>query len=119
MTKTNYFKEEFVQFFNSFKLKFNFLQIVLYDLIFYAVLYPSLYLVTWIINLKGENVDTALLTQETIMKASEAELQVVTGQHNRDNLAGYINMVINKRINLHKIVKKEIHKKLLQKIHWP
>jgi len=78
--KKNYFKKELTVFLNSFKLKFNFIQILLFDLIFFAITVPGIYLVSLMINKKGAEIDTAMLTQEALIGASEAELQLLTSQ---------------------------------------
>ena len=75
-----YFKTELKEFINSFKLKFNFIQILLFDLIFYIVVLPSIYLAALIINRQGVKVDTTLLTPEAIATASELEITLLSSQ---------------------------------------
>ena len=74
--KLNYFKSEFKEFFNSFKLKFNFLQIILFDLTFYAAVFLTSIVSTKIMEAKGTGLDTSMLTEQALTAASEAELAV-------------------------------------------
>ena len=80
MKKLDYLKKELMQFLNSFKLKFNFIQILLYDLLFYAIIVPSLLFIPNFLNKQGAKIDQSLLTQEAIMKATEVELQLFYSQ---------------------------------------
>ncbi|MBR9691618.1 hypothetical protein GOV06_02430 [Candidatus Woesearchaeota archaeon] len=78
--KLKYFKDQLKDFLDSFRLKFSFLQIMLFDLIFYAAVMPLTYAVASMVNKQGEGINTAMLTQEAIMQASEAELVALTSQ---------------------------------------
>ena len=70
-----YIKTELKEFISSFKLDATYLQVILYDLIFYAATIPTLLLFGGVTKTLGSRIDQGLMTQEALLAASQAELQ--------------------------------------------
>ncbi|MBW2995967.1 hypothetical protein KY332_01570 [Candidatus Woesearchaeota archaeon] len=75
-------KKQLKQFIESFKLKFNFIQIIFYDLLFYAIVYPSTYLAGKIITKQGSKISPESLTQEAMAQITPDQLKLLMADVN-------------------------------------
>ncbi len=73
-------KKQLTTFKNSFKLNMNFLQIYIYDLLFYAIILPSLFFIQRILSKRTSNLDLASI--QDLASQSPAQISMVTAQLN-------------------------------------
>ena len=73
-------KKQLIDFKDSFKLDAVFLKILLFDLLFYAVIMSSFAFIGFILKSQSDKVDLTALDPQYILQKSAEELQVVSAQ---------------------------------------
>ncbi|MEE9525998.1 MAG: hypothetical protein V3V78_05325 [Candidatus Woesearchaeota archaeon] len=118
-------KQRLVNFKDSFKFDITFLKILLYDMLFYAIVVPTLFLASYLMTSLMGGIDPNILTQEMIAAKSPA-IQAVASQMESVLVVAVITSILTILITLAawslsrgliytKLLKKKLTKKLFFK----